>query len=288
MDTEYTTLAADKTPLGYRLLKTNHTIALTMIHGLASNLTRWTEFINHTQLSNHCDLLRIDLRGRGLTPYRGFYNRQTWLNDIDTLLKKEAYQKTVIMGHSMGAQVALEFAYQQPEKTLGLILIDPVFPQALSGKLAVARKCRAIVWFLIRMIWFFNKIGLKHKNIPTRDLYQLDLTTRELLKNKPELSIADLYANPFDDAKYLPLANYLQDLYEVTRPLPDLHSINVPILVLLSKGAVLMNRQAIKEALLSLKNQTTTLIDADHWLLTEKPEESRLAIEQWFHDHLVR
>ena len=269
--------------LGYRIRSRNrHHIVLTMIHGLASNQTRWTEFMENSQLLDYCDLLSVDLRGRDLSPYRGQYCRNTWVEDIETILEKEHYKKTILMGHSMGAQVALEFAFKHPKRIAGLILIDPVFPTALSGKLNLAQRFRAIIWLLIRITWFFNKIGFRRHHIPTRDLYALDISTRALLKSKKELSISDLYANPFDDAKYLPLANYLQDLYEVTRPLPDLQSIDIPTLILLSKGAALINKKENEKAISSLPNEVTTIIDADHWLLTEKPDESRVAIEQWF------
>ena len=289
MDIIHKTCAKGNTTLGYRVRSRNrHHFVLTMIHGLASNQTRWTEFMQNSQLLNYCDLMSVDLRGRGLSPYRGQYSRSIWVEDVKAILEKEHYEKTVLIGHSMGAQIALEYAFKHPNRTAGLILIDPVFPTALSGNLNLAQRFRTIIWLLIRATWFFNKIGFQRRLIPTRDLYDLDISTRERLNANKALSISDLYANPFDDAKYLPLANYLQDLYEVTRPLPDLRSINTPSLVLLSKGATLINKKENEKAILSLPNEVTTVIDADHWLLTEKPEESRLAIEQWFIKHYTR
>ncbi len=42
-------------------------IALVLLHGLASNLTRWSEFVEHSALRGWHDLIRIDLRGHGVS-----------------------------------------------------------------------------------------------------------------------------------------------------------------------------------------------------------------------------
>ena len=60
-----------------------------------------------------------------------------------------------------------------------------------------------------------------------------------VLASQPQEDIARLYMNPRADLVYIPLANYLQDLFEVVRPLKDLHSITQPVRVLLSAGAQL-------------------------------------------------
>lgn len=282
MDAAYTTPARDGTPLGYRIARRQgHKHAITLIHGLASNLTRWTEFVSHSSLVEQFDLLRVDLRGRGTTPYHGLYTRHTWVEDIASIIEAEAYDKTVLIGHSMGAQVAIEYAQQQPQRCAGLVLIDPVFPQLFRGRLAIARRMHWMVWASIRLVWFMNRLGFKKHNIPNRDLHALDQATRQRLHDNPSLDIGDLYTNPLKDAKYLPLANYLQDLYEVARTLPELSEIKVPVLVLLSKGSALSDQTRIDQQLAKLEHCKTVIIEANHWLLTERPEESRKVIETW-------
>jgi esterase len=283
MEITLTTSARDGTRLGYRVLRSKqHHPVIVLIHGLASNLTRWSEFMDNTSLKNTWDLVRVDLRGHGTSMARGRISRTKWIEDLSTVLNAEGYSEAVLVGHSLGAQVALLFAVKYPEKTRGLILIDPVFPAAISGLLGIAKRIRAVLWLLIRLIWLVNFFGLKRNRFPARDLRLLDDETRKVLASDPNADIAKLYMAPWKDLKYLPSANYLQDLFEVTRPLPlRLEEVKAPVLVLLSAGASVSHGDTTQEHIARLPNSETATIDANHWLLTERPDEARHEIEQW-------
>lgn len=268
--------------IGYRLSCQQQSKPLiTLIHGLASNCTRFSEFIEYTKLKQSWDLLRVDLRGHGESMCRGEYSRKTWIDDLNWVMQTERYQQSVFMGHSLGAQVGITYADMFPERTRGLILIDPVFPENLHGRLSHAKKYRLVLSTLRRLLRALNKVGLKRWQIPKRDLRALDESTRETLAQFPELTIADLYTNPFADFKYIPLANYLQDINEVIQPLPALETINVPVLVLLSGGASISSFDETKKIIDRFPQAEIEVVEADHWLLTEKPEETRNIIEQW-------
>ncbi len=268
--------------IGYWLTRQQQSKPLiTLLHGLASNSTRFSEFVEYTRLKEKWDLLRIDLRGHGESMYRGNYSRDTWINDINLVLQAEHYPQSVFMGHSLGAQIAIEYASRFPDKTRGLILIDPVFPQNLHGRLKQAKKYRYLLTVIRLLLRFLNLTGIKRWRLPKRDLRALDEATRETLKQNPELTIADLYTNPLIDFKFIPLANYLQDINEVIKPLPDLADINTPVLVLLSGGATISSFDHTREIIERFPNATIEIIDADHWLLTEKPLETRQVIEKW-------
>lgn len=261
---------------------------LTLLHGLASNSTRFSEFIEHTTLKQHWDILRIDLRGHGESMYRKAYSRESWIKDINAIMQTEHYQQSVFMGHSLGAQLGIVYASQFPEKTRGLILIDPVFPDNLQGRLSKAKKHKFLLSVLRNLLRGFNKLGLKRWSLPKRNLRTLDESTREVLSNNADLVISDLYTNPFADFKFIPLANYLQDINEVIRPLPRLEDIHVPVLVLLSGGATISSFDKTKEIIDRFPNAKIEVVDADHWLLTEKPQETRQIIEKWCNATLVK
>jgi pimeloyl-ACP methyl ester carboxylesterase len=186
----------------------------------------------------------------------------------------------------MGAQVALDYATQHQEFLSGLILIDPVFPQALTGWLKKAARIRWLVFVVAAILRTFNKLGIRQDHYSYRDLYKLDQETRDFLAKNPDRDIADLYMNPLVDLEFIPLANYLQDLFEVTRKLPALESIRVPVLVLLSSGASTSNVETNKLLLSEIPQLEITTIDADHWLLTEKPDDAREVIESWSRQRL--
>jgi pimeloyl-ACP methyl ester carboxylesterase len=282
MELELNTKAVDGARLAYRIIKGGGKGKLiVMIHGLASNLTRWTEFIEHTTLAKDWDLLRIDLRGHGSSMCRGKISHSLWVNDLYTILEQEGCKQALIIGHSLGAQVGLHFAHTYPEKTAGLILIDPIFPDCLTSTLATAKHFRFLIWMMVRIIWLANSVGLYRRTFPILDLKELDRSTRNMLKNNSDMDIAELYARPLSDIKNLPLGNYLQDVYELIGQIPELSSIHVPTLALLSKGVGLSSIEKNTYRIKEMPNAQIKVIDADHWLLTERPEEARHVIESW-------
>lgn len=282
MEQELSYLTEDGARLWYRRSgqEGNRTVVL-MLHGLASNASRWREFADHVALDPRWDLLRLDLRGHRRSHYRGRLGHSVWSRDLAALMRHHGYRRAILIGHSLGAQLALNFAHTHPRSAAGLVLIDPLFPDGLRGHLATVAKYRSLLRLFIRVVWFLNRVGLHRRRYRDLDLEQLDRETRARLIDEPEIGIAELYARPFDDIRNLPLANYLQDIEAVTQPLPPLTSIETPTLVLLSKGVGLSSIEANQDRIARLPHAETVIIDADHWLLTERPLEARRAIEEW-------
>lgn len=282
MELSRTIRHADGVTIGYRILRgRSPRPLLVMIHGLASNNTRWSEFVDHTVLSQHWDLLRIDLRGHGDSMVRGHITMTDWVDDLAVILRHEKYNEATLVGHSLGAQVSMNFYAKYPSSVASMIMIDPVFPNNLSGRLLKAKKLRLFVWLSVRLLWIVNWLGLRRRNFPPRDLRELDERTREILNNNPDIEIGKLYTNPFIDLEFMPVANYMQDMLEVIRPLPPLEKINVPVLVILSSGASVSDPGKNRAIINQIPNVEIVTITANHWLLTEKPREAREAIEKW-------
>lgn len=254
---------------------------LVMLHGVASNHTRWSEFVEYTELKSEWNLLRLDLRGHGDSMYRGRINRHRWVADLRAIVEKEELPSVVLLGHSLGAEIALDFTAAYPDKVAGLILIDPVFHQNLHGVLGWVRRIQLLLWIPIGFLWLAQGMGLKRRHYPARDLYALDENTRASLRANPELKIADLYMNPLADLSYIPLENYLQDLLAVVQPLPLLETIYQPGLVLMSGGSSLSDRRRNELEIRRMRNVAIKIVDCDHWPLTEQPETVRDMIDNW-------
>ena len=254
---------------------------LLMLHGLASNQTRWSEFIRFTCLSEHMNLLRADLRGHGHSMTLSRIGHSVWQEDLQNILARESLDNVILVGHSMGAQLAMHYAVSKPAQVRGLILIDPTLPEKLKGWLAVARRLRFPLLIVITLMRLFYRLTNRQQIYPQRDLYVLDKKTREVMARESEEIIAKLYTSPKEDLKYMPLVNYLQDVYASTSPLPDLTKIRCPVYVLFSQSSSIVGAVNIKDYFAPDIPLKISEINANHWPLTEKPEETRQAIDQW-------
>jgi pimeloyl-ACP methyl ester carboxylesterase len=93
------------------------------LHGLTANCRCWDAIV--PSLTPPHSVLAVDLRGRGLSdkPSTG-YSLRHHIQDMDCLLEDIGLDTVTLMGHSLGAYVALVFAATYPERTEKLILMD--------------------------------------------------------------------------------------------------------------------------------------------------------------------
>jgi len=257
--------------------------AVLLLHGMASNHTRWSEFCARTRLSASWDLLRLDLRGHGDSLVRGRVDMSIWCEDLAEILAQEGIDETVVVGHCLGANLALHFANRMPEKVRGLVLIEPMLPEALTGQLAAAARWRPLFQALVPFLRLAAKLGLHRRCLRALDLEALDRQARETLARTGEFPAAR-FASVREDLQSLPLVIYLQDLIAVTGPLPALSRIDAPALVLLAGGGGFGDTAATARALAPLPHGEIRRIAAQHWIPTEQPEALREAVEQWCRD----
>lgn len=254
---------------------------LVLIHGVASNLTRWTEFVQKTTLKSRWRIIRLDLRGHAGSQTNVGVGMKNWCLDLIALLDTEKVDRAYIVGHSLGAQVALNLADRFPGRVAGLVLIDPIVPSALKGNFALGPYIRWLLSVFASLASVWRRLFFSHHRFPLRDLYELDQQTRLLIARDPTANLADLYHSPSLDMKYISVANYVRDMCEVLRPLPPLDEINLPTLALLARNPSVSNSDGNREKMQQMPQITIETIDADHWPLTEKPDETREAIEKW-------
>jgi len=254
---------------------------LMLIHGVASNLTRWTEFLLNTRLRDHCRIIRLDLRGHSRSQTDKGVGMENWCRDIVALLDQEGISQAWIVGHSLGAQVALNLGWRYSSRIAGLVLIDPVIPAALSGYLALGPYLRHLFGLFANIVSLLRRLGFGKRKFVIRDLYELDQATRKHISENPDTDLAELYHSPSLDMQFIPVSNYVRDMCEVVRPLPPLERIEVPALAVLARNPSVSSGDINRQVMARMPNLEMETIDADHWPLTEKPDETRQAIERW-------
>jgi len=275
---------ADGVTVAYRVHQANGARGvLVLLHGLASNHTRWSEFVSHTALKRSWDILRPDLRGHGESSTRTRIGMELWCADLEAILQAEGYRRAVLVGHSLGANLAVHFGARHPDRVAALALIDPVLTDAVQGRARWLCRLRPALRFVIAVVRALNVLGLHRRGrFPTRDLASLDEEVRtQLLAAGKQAEFIRRYSSTVEDLRYFPTANYLQEVIELFSPLPPLASIRRSILALISKGVTFTNLETTKRILEQHSQAEVELIDAYHWPLTEKPVEVREAIERW-------
>jgi pimeloyl-ACP methyl ester carboxylesterase len=263
---------------------------LLLLHGLASNASRFEEFCEHSTLAQHRPLLRVDLRGHGGSLTRGRLNTETWCDDLDAVLAAEGAARAFVMGHSMGAQVALHLAARHPHRVAGLVLIDPVFRQALHGRPRRIAQSAPLLRLAAAGVRAANGLGLHRGALPPLDLRAMDRLAREALANPDpaaEAAFIARYSSMRADLQHVPLAVYLQDMAEMFRAVPAPGALGLPVLALLSSGATFAEAAAMQAALAGPRVRIET-IHCHHWPLTERPAEVRAAIEAWVESQAAR
>ena len=105
------------------------------IHGLGGNLSHWLKSVNELSSSYKC--VGIDLPGYGWSDKqvdtKGKDRLQFYADAISEFLKKKKIKRVVLVGHSMGGQIAVITALQN-KRVKKLVLVAPAGLETFTEK----------------------------------------------------------------------------------------------------------------------------------------------------------
>lgn len=97
--------------------------ALLLLHGLGCDHTTWSPVIE--SLAKRYTVIAPDLLGHGASDKpRADYSVGGYANGMRDLLTVLGIDAATVVGHSFGGGVAMQFAYQYPERTDRLVLVS--------------------------------------------------------------------------------------------------------------------------------------------------------------------
>ncbi|MCW2683137.1 MAG: Pimeloyl-ACP methyl ester carboxylesterase [Blastococcus sp.] len=96
--------------------------ALLLLHGIGNNCSTWSGVVD--RLAQDYTVIAPDLLGHGNSDKpRGDYSIAAYANGMRDLLTVLDIEQATVVGHSLGGGIALQFAYQFPERCQRLALV---------------------------------------------------------------------------------------------------------------------------------------------------------------------
>jgi pimeloyl-ACP methyl ester carboxylesterase len=97
--------------------------AVLLIHGMAGCASTWRDVM--PALAEQATVIAPDLPGHGESEkFRGDYSLGNYASGLRDLLTKLGYDRVTVVGQSLGGGVAMQFAYQYPERCARLVLVS--------------------------------------------------------------------------------------------------------------------------------------------------------------------
>ncbi len=96
---------------------------LLLIHGITGSAATWDDVL--PWLAEHHTVVAPDLLGHGRSAKpRGDYSLGAYANGLRDLMEVLGHERTTVVGHSLGGGIAMQFAYQFPERCERLVLVS--------------------------------------------------------------------------------------------------------------------------------------------------------------------
>jgi pimeloyl-ACP methyl ester carboxylesterase len=107
-----------------------------MVHGMAGH-SHWWDSVAPI-LDRRLRPVALDISGHGDSVWKedGRYTTQSWIADIEEARRTLGADQMVLIGHSLGARLCLEYARKYPERLSALVAVDflPELPDSKRSK----------------------------------------------------------------------------------------------------------------------------------------------------------
>jgi len=155
---------------------------ITFLHGFGGSSLFWLDNLDYL-VNKGYRTIAIDLKGFGLSQ-KGFkysYDHRSQAEFVYKILTKLGIEKTNLVGHSMGGNIALHFSYLYPDMLDKLVLVAPaiietdnIFVSAFSNLITLPPFSRYVSHFVLR---FFDLDNFRNFLLST--VYKKDGITED-------------------------------------------------------------------------------------------------------------
>lgn len=187
----------------YSVCRGRGTTQIVFIHGNMASAKWWRPVME--SLDEEFIMLAVDLRGYGQSPDGAqTVTLAQHAYDLHEVINSQGFSQFILVGHSLGGAVAMEFVLQYPELAAGLVLVDSAPVGGMKnidyGRVEMMLADRNILEMALRFtlakpveeVYFAELLDDAYRSIPavipnTRALDGADFTARVKVFAKPVL-----------------------------------------------------------------------------------------------------
>ena len=252
---------------------------LVLIHGFGDTSHMWVPLFD--EFGKNYTIIAPDMRGLGDSsrPATG-YDKKTMAVDIHELVKSLGYEKIYLVGHDIGLMVAYSHAAQYPAEVEKLALLEAPIPGIGD------------IWekvYTTPALWHFHFVDspIALELVKGRERLFLEHFWQTLSPHPETFSEADrqIYAKSYAQEGAMRAAFEMFKNFNAQDTIDNrkLATNKLPMPVLTIEGDKAMGGAlAIQAKLVADKVTSITFADTGHWLMEQRPAETRAALSKFF------
>jgi len=237
---------------------------LLLLHGGGANAHWWDHLA--PALARTFYVIALDFRGHGDSDYPEEVRAGAFDDDVEIVLEDLGRGDPVLVGHSMGARVALEHASRHPE-TRALVLIDPA-----RGSTRKSRRMARLALTLRRTYATREEAVERYRFMPPSERAH-EALRRSIAQHSVMAEADGRFGFKFDPRWFaLP-----------SRPPVDTSHVQCPVLLVRGADSALLSREGAEALAGELGNARLLEIDgAGHHVQLDRPQELLIGLLDFF------
>ena len=227
------------------------------IHGAQNDHSVWA--LQSRYFAHHgFGVLALDLPGHGRSAGPALETVEAMAGWLLSLLDKAGTERALLIGHSMGSLIALEAAFQAPQRVAGLALLGSTFPMRVSEALLETSKNDEAA--AIDMVNIFSHSSLAQKpSCPGPGFWTMGMSQR-LMQRMGARNPAQLFYTDFKACN-----DYANGEAAAA-------SVACPTLLLQGARDVMTPPRSARQLAASLGQAKVVTVDAGHQMMSEQPD----------------
>jgi esterase len=246
---------------------------LVIMHGLYGASDNWVRIAK--QLATKFKIYLPDLRNHGASPHSDEFSIKVMTEDLLEFINSRNIEKTILIGHSLGGKVAMEFASLYPEKIEKLIIVD-IAPRNYVKEEFVQKNNHQEIINTLKNV---DLSKYSNRKAALEDIVKIDPTKRlmffmmkNIKKGKTGNLLWKININAIAD-------NLTTILNEFSA---DLTKISCPTLFIKGEKSPYLSQSDFDYISSKIKNVKFEIIqDATHWVHGEKPDEFTKVVDRF-------